>query len=109
MSLGFWQLKRHISHEKAQIILYQIQEELFRIQLDGVFGFYENKHYFEQTINFLLVSPEKMLPYMQGISVFFGVIYTLPKKKKLNKRKKRIIKVGKTLQGGEKVAQATSG
>jgi hypothetical protein len=43
------------------------------------------------------------------MTIKLGIIYTLPKKKKLDKRKKRIIKVGKTLQGGEKVAQATSG
>ncbi|MFZ8804656.1 MAG: hypothetical protein ACO2PO_16970 [Candidatus Calescibacterium sp.] len=108
LSLGFWQLKKHISHEKAEAILCQIQKELFGSQLQGLLGLGGGKNYFEQSINFVLTSTE-LTPYTQKIFVIFGVIYTLPKKKKLDKRKRSIIKVGKTLKGGEKVAEATSG
>jgi hypothetical protein len=103
IKVGFWQLKKNISEEQAIKTLANIQFLLFNtkggfpiesIKMDGLGS----------------ISFDIECPYIkEGILLRFGVIYTLPKKKKLDKRKKRIIKVGKTLQGGEKVAQATSG
>jgi hypothetical protein len=110
--IGFWQLKKSITHQEAAKILKNLLKDLNL----------ESLNLFEK--NFLMLPNGKRIAemiYWQGVveqniptknrimTIKLGIIYTLPKKKKLDKRKKRIIKVGKTLQGGEKVAQATSG
>jgi hypothetical protein len=102
IKVGFWQLKKNISEEQAIKTLENIKFLLFNtkggfpiesIKMDGLGSIY-----------FDIECPY----FKEGILLRFGVIYTFPKKKNLTK-KKRIIKIGKTLQGGEKVAEATSG
>ncbi|MFZ8805960.1 MAG: hypothetical protein ACO2PO_23695 [Candidatus Calescibacterium sp.] len=110
LQVGFWQLKQHISsYTAAKIrdkIIYKLTKALFSL------GFPENiiyKNFQETRISCFTYIKNDITGEEKYIMVSFGVIYTPPKKKKLEKRKRRIIKVGKTLKGGEKVAEATSG
>jgi hypothetical protein len=102
--IDFWQLKKNITDNMAIKLVEKIQKEIFKKVCYIVQGKEEGKKY----ISLLRQDNAPNENERLDILITFGVIYTLPKKKKIDK-KRCIIKMSETLQGGEKVAEATSG
>jgi len=110
--IGFWQLKKSITHKQASKLLREILNNFNLNSLNNIKT--------EELIDIRKKKKIADLIYWQGITedkkpnkyklncIRIGVIYTLPKKRKLEK-KNRIIKVDETLKGGEKVVEASSG
>jgi hypothetical protein len=105
LRIKFLQLKKNINEKEAINLLQKIEQQIFGENIKMSIIHAKNTKYFS------LFGEGYAVPYKGKIfvDVSFEVIYTPPQKKKLEKRKRRIIKVGKTLKGGEKVAEAASG
>jgi hypothetical protein len=83
LELEFLQLKKNISHEQAKNILHQIQYALFKKPVETMFIDYINKdlNYFKRIMKLLTIDYSKN-NIINSITIDFGIIYTLPKKKK---------------------------
>jgi hypothetical protein len=90
LSIEFWQLKKGITHNQASDLVRKIQKQILGDRYFPIFTEnFGNK--FKNCIDLFFQGgaiTDKYNDPKTGGKISFGVIYTLPKKKKLDKRKK---------------------